>query len=122
MEPKELALEIAKAADDKKAFDIDILDLGALSDSFDYFVIASCNNNRQVDAVVDEIENKLRDGFDVRAHSIEGQRTSQWTCMDFGSVIAHIFLPEGREYYRLEHLWGDAERTRYEGEEEREEE
>ncbi len=114
MQAKEIALEAAKAADDKKAFDIVILEVGALSDSFDYFVIASVNNDRQADAVTDEIENKLRDKLDVRPLAIEGRKVSKWELIDFGSVMVHVFEPEARDYYRLESLWGDAPRLEFE--------
>ena len=114
MHAQELAIEAAKAADIKKAFDIEIIEVGALSDSFDYFVIASVNNDRQAEAVIDEVENRLRDNFNVRPLAIEGRKVSNWELIDFGSVMVHVFEPEAREYYRLESLWGDAPRVSFE--------
>ncbi len=107
MEPKDLALEIARIIDDRQGHDIVILDLREKSDITDYFVIATGDNNRMVDAIVDEIENRLRPSG-IYAFSIEGRQDNTWDLMDFGSVIVHIFQPETRDFYRLERLWGDA--------------
>ncbi|MDO5043908.1 MAG: ribosome silencing factor [Coriobacteriia bacterium] len=116
MEALDIALEAAKAADRKKAYDIKILEVGKLSDSFDYFVIASVNNDRQADAVIDEVENKMRESYAVRPLAIEGRRVSQWKLIDFGSVMVHIFDEETRDFYRLEKLWGDAPQIAFEAE------
>ncbi|MBR2834515.1 MAG: ribosome silencing factor [Coriobacteriales bacterium] len=109
MDARELALEIAKIADEKNGTDIVILDLRGISDVADFFVIATGANNRLVDALVDEVENQLRPKG-VSAFAIEGRQDNTWALMDFGAVIAHFFQPDTRALYRLERLWGDAGR------------
>ena len=113
MEPKELALDIARIIDEKKGHDIVALELAGISDIADYFVIATADNNRLVDAIVDEIENQLRPKGEL-PFAIEGRQDNVWALMDFGSVIVHVFQPQARDFYRLERLWGDAPRILFE--------
>ena len=87
-----------------------VLDLTALSDVCDYFVIMSASNSRLVDAVVDEIEERVAKTCNEHPFSIEGRDQRNWILMDYGTVIVHVFTPETRDYYRLEKLWGDAPR------------
>ena len=94
----------AQAAYDKKGEDVQVLDLTELSDVCDYFVLATGTNNRQVDSIVDEIEEKGAE----HPFSIEGREQKTWMLMDYGSVVVHVFTPEARDFYRLEKLWGDA--------------
>lgn len=108
--PLELAKVAAAAADDKKAYDIALLDLTQLSDMCDYFLIASAMNAHQADAIVDEIEKKVRLNCVEDPISIEGRDGKHWILMDYGPVVIHIFDEETRRYYRLERLWGDAPR------------
>lgn len=109
VEAVEVARVAAVSADDKKAEDVRVLDLTELSDVCDYFVIATGLNNRQVDAIVDEIEEKVAAACGgEHPISIEGREERSWILMDYGSVIVHVFTPEARDYYRLEKLWGDA--------------
>lgn len=119
METGKLARCIAEIVDSKKAEDIKILDLRGLTDSFEYFVICSCNNSKQLDAIVDEVENVLRDEHNERPYLIEGQKDGYWALLDFGAVVLHIFQEEAREYYRLEQLWGDAKVEEFSSEEEK---
>lgn len=116
MEPRDLAFEIARIIDDRKGHDIAILDLRGISDITEFFVIATGDNNRMVDAIVDEIENRLRP-VGIHAYAIEGREGEErntWDLMDFGPVIVHVFQPAARAFYRLERLWGDAPRIEYE--------
>lgn len=106
--PYELARIAAVAADSKKAEDIVVLDLSELSDVCDYFFICTASNPRQLDAVVEEIEEKIKENTGINALSHEGRAGASWVLLDFGSLVVHAFLPEARDYYRLEHLWGDA--------------
>lgn len=108
IEAREVARVAAAAADDKKATDIAVIDLTEHSDVCDYFVIATGSNNRQVDAVVDEIEERVAAACGERPFSIEGREERTWILMDYGSVVVHVFTPEAREYYRLEKLWKSA--------------
>jgi ribosome-associated protein len=105
------AADIARAAVDaaasKKADDILLLDIRDLTSMADYFVICSASTDRQLKAVVEGIEEELRqDG--VRPVHVEGEQTSGWVLVDFGDVICHVLKPAEREYYRLEDLWQGA--------------
>lgn len=111
---KTVARTAAQALYDKKAEDIAVLDLTVLSDVSDYFVIATGLNNRQVDALVDEVEEKVVKACGEKPISIEGRDERAWILMDYGSVVVHVFTPEARDYYRLEKLWGDAPRLELE--------
>lgn len=109
--PLELARIAASAADAKKATDICLLDLAGRSDVCDYFLICTAANRRLSDAIVEEIEERVRAGCGERPLSTEGRERSAWVLMDYGAVVVHVFLPETRDYYRLERLWGDAPRV-----------
>ena len=98
----------AQAAYDKKGEDVQVIDLTELSDVCDYFVLATGANNRQVDSIVDEIEEKVAEACGEHPFSIEGREQKTWMLMDYGSVVVHVFTPEARDFYRLEKLWGDA--------------
>ncbi len=100
----------AAAADDKKATDIIIIDVGEVFAVSDYFLIASGSSNRQVHAIVDGIEERLtRDGGPKPAR-IEGKESREWVLMDYGSFVVHVFHQEQRDFYQLEKLWGDRPR------------
>lgn len=105
-----LAKETGRIAEDKKAEDITILDLRNITTLTDSFVICSVTNNRQARAIVQEIEEKLAK-FGLRLDHIEGYPDSNWILMDYTDLVIHIFTKEIREYYDLEHLWGDAPRV-----------
>ena len=105
---KELALMAARALSDKKGREIQVLEIGELTTLADYFVIATAANNRQVEAIVDEIEEKVSEACGEHPFSIEGREQKTWMLMDYGSVVVHVFTPEARDFYRLEKLWGDA--------------
>lgn len=107
----ELARVAANAADDKKASDLVLLDLTGRTDVCDYFLICTGANRRLVDAVVEEIRERVGKAFDVKPLSVEGKVNATWVLMDYGSVVIHVFAPETRDFYRLERLWGDAPRV-----------
>ena len=104
---RECALLAAKAADEKKATDIMIQEVGAITSMCDYFVIATAANNRQVDAIIEEIEKKLREEGGIKPASREGLQEGTWALLDYGDIVVHVFQPEARDYYRLEDLWND---------------
>ncbi|SFT74330.1 ribosome-associated protein [Selenomonas sp. GACV-9] len=104
---------ICKAASDKKARDIVVMDMQGLMSSTDYFVICSANTATQVRAIADNIEEAM-DEAKIPFNHKEGYREGEWVLLDYGDVVAHIFMQEAREYYALERLWGDAELTPYE--------
>lgn len=110
--PLELAKVAATAADDKKATDILALDLTDTSDMCDYFVICTVANNPMMDAVVEEIQDKVRINCGEKPLSVEGRAGSTWVLVDYGAVVIHVFREEARDFYRLERLWGDAPHVR----------
>jgi ribosome-associated protein len=105
----EIARRVAKAADEKKAFDILILDLRSLTSIADYFVICSGSSTTQVGAITDGIGEALAH-IGVHPSHIEGETEAKWILMDYGDVVVHIFEDQTRAYYVLERLWGDAPR------------
>ncbi|HEV7680254.1 MAG TPA: ribosome silencing factor [Candidatus Dormibacteraeota bacterium] len=105
MSPSELADLIATAAADKKARDVVTLDLRGKTTIADFFVICEGDTDRQVRAIVDNIEAMARQSG-VRPLNVAGLRDASWACLDFDSVIAHVFLPGERTFYDLEGLWG----------------
>jgi ribosome-associated protein len=109
---KRLTGEVAKAvraALDKKAQDIVVLDLRHTPAFTDYFVLCSGQNHRQVKAIADAVEEALR-AAKVRPAHVEGYDRAEWILMDYFNFIVHVFSPQTREFYSLERLWGDAER------------
>jgi ribosome-associated protein len=109
---KRLSGEVAKAVNaalDKKATDVVVLDLRHTPAFTDYFVLCSGQNSRQVKAIADAVEESLR-AAKVRPSHIEGYDRAEWVLMDFFNFIVHVFVPQTREFYSLERLWGDAER------------
>jgi ribosome-associated protein len=112
---REDALKIAElaaiAADDRKATDIEILDLTEMSDVTDYFVIVTTTNNPQTQAVVEHVEEVVKKATGDSPLSIEGRDGLRWVLLDYGCVVVHVMHTEARDYYRLERLWGDAPRV-----------
>jgi len=102
---KNLVEKIVTAAEDKKARDVQVLDVDGVSMVTDSFVICSANSNTQVKAIADHIEKELADAGIKMFHQ-EGYREGQWILMDFGTCIVHIFVEAEREFYNLERLWG----------------
>ena len=109
----ELAMAIANAADDRKAEDISILQVGDASYLADYFVIATGFTNVQVRAIARSIESTLETDCGRSPLRIEGAEEGKWVIYDYGEVIAHIFQPREREYYDLEAFWGHVQRIEF---------
>jgi ribosome-associated protein len=105
--PLDLARRIVELAEDKKAADIVLLDLGELTTLADAFVICSGGSERQISAIADGILETLRDEG-VKPIGREGTAESHWVLVDFGSVIVHVFTPPERDYYQLEKHWAGA--------------
>ena len=103
----ELARRIVALAEDKKAADIVLLDLTALTTVADYFIVASGGSERQLEAIADGIVSGMRDER-VHAYGREGTAASHWILVDFGTVIVHVFTPPERDYYQLERHWAEA--------------
>jgi ribosome-associated protein len=109
---KRLTGDVAKAvraALDKKALDVVVLDLRNTPAFTDFFVLCSGTSQRQVKAIADAVEDTLR-AAKVRAAHVEGYERADWILLDFFTFIIHVFTPQTREFYSLERLWGDAER------------
>ena len=109
---RRLAADVARAvraALDKKASDVVVLDLRSTPAFTDHFVLCSGQNPRQVKAIADAIEEAMR-AAKVKPSHIEGYDRAEWILMDFFTFIVHVFSPQTREFYSLERLWGDAER------------
>ena len=104
------ALECARAALDKKAVDLVVLDVGALTSIADYLVICTGKSDRQVQAIAQAIDAELREQGE-RPVAIEGMSRGQWVLIDCGDVIVHVFYKPVREFYDLERLWEHAPRV-----------
>jgi ribosome-associated protein len=102
----------AAAASDKKARDIVILDMEGVTLVADHFVICSANSTTQVQAIADNIEERLEQAG-IKLLRKEGYREARWVLMDFGACVVHVFVEEDRRYYSLERLWGDAKSYAY---------
>lgn len=106
----EKAKKIAFILDDKKANDINVVKIEAISPIADYFVIATGTSNTHVRSLADEVEEKLKKENDTPPTRIEGYRSNSWILIDYDNVIVHIFTKEGREFYDLDRLWADGEK------------
>ncbi|MGN0182768.1 MAG: ribosome silencing factor [Candidatus Ornithomonoglobus sp.] len=109
-----------KALDDKKASNIELLDVSQQTSLGEYFVIASCQSTVQVRACADEVEEQLEAAGITVLHR-EGYSTGSWVLMDYGDVIVHVMQQEAREFYGIERLWDDAGTAKDKKEEETEE-
>ena len=108
MRPETLVGEIARYATDKKASDVVELDLRAVLDYTDFYLICSGNTSRQTKAIHDGILEGLKHGPELLPRRVEGAAGAEWILMDYLDVVAHIFTPQARDFYRLEDLWGEA--------------
>jgi len=100
-----------KCAADKKAFDMLVLDLRNIASFTEFFIIASGANQRQVQAIADEINEQLKKQLSSRAIRIEGYRSGEWVLLDYGDFVVHLFNGDAREFYDLARLWRDAGRV-----------
>jgi ribosome-associated protein len=103
--PDSLAQKIADILDDRKAEQVVVLDISRLSVLADYFVIASGRSELQVDALYNDLRDKMEKEGIHHKHLDKGKR---WIVMDYGDIIVHIFHHEERAFYNLERLWADA--------------
>lgn len=101
-----LATIAALAADDKLAEEIAVLDVSDVLNISDIFVIASASNERQVTAIVEEVEDKLTEAG-VEPIRREGAREGRWALLDYGEFVVHVFRTQEREFYGLDRLWRD---------------
>jgi ribosome-associated protein len=98
-----------QAADAKQAKEIRVLDLRPVTSFADFFVICTGSNGRQIQAIADEIQHRLKK-LGEHAHNVEGYTNADWVLMDYGDYLIHIFSEKARAYYDLERLWRDAKK------------
>ena len=111
-ESKQIIDTIIDGIQEKKGKEIVVVDMLELGNSIcDYFVICQGNSPTQVSAITDSIEDTVRINCKKKPYSIDGLRNSQWVAMDYGDILVHIFLPDVRKFYDIEHLWADATLT-----------
>jgi ribosome-associated protein len=108
LEAQEIARRIVEIASDKQASDIVLLDIRPIATVADYFVVLSTASERQMTALVRDLEQSLRNDDGVRPLRVEGQAASGWVLIDYGDVVVHLFSAEQRSFYRLEELWAAA--------------
>jgi len=100
-------LEAVRAAEEKQARNIKVLDLREVTTFADFFVIVNGANTRQIQSIADEVHHRLKKLGEI-PNSIEGYDNAEWVLVDYGDYLVHIFSDKAREYYDLEHLWRDA--------------
>jgi ribosome-associated protein len=106
----ERIITAAHAAAEKKAIDIVVLDLREIATFTDYFVITSGTNERQVQAISDEVYETLKKAGSPAAR-VEGYKTAEWILLDYGDFIVHVFEQKSRNFYDLERLWRESKRV-----------
>jgi ribosome-associated protein len=106
---EKLAYLIADAADDRKAAEITLIKIGNVSVMADYFVIVTGFSTVQVRAIATSITQRVQEVLSLSARSVQGYTDGSWVLVDYGDVIAHILMPDEREYYNLEAFWAHGE-------------
>lgn len=111
-ENKKLIQGIIEGIQDKKGKKIIVADLTKIEDTIcQYFIICEGNSPSHVAAIVESVKEFAREGAGSKPSSIDGLRNAEWVAMDYTDVLVHIFLPDTRNFYNLEHLWADAQLT-----------
>ena len=109
MEDNKILVVAANALNEKKALQLEAIKVGDLTVITDYFLIATATSSTHVHSLADDVEEKLaKEG--ILPNRIEGRSTG-WILLDYGQVIIHVFTPQMREFYNLEHLWSDGEKV-----------
>lgn len=112
-EAKNLVQKITEGIQEKKGKNIVVADLSAIDEAIcNYFVICEGNSPTQVAAIVDSIKEYVHKETGHKPAAIDGLRNAQWVAIDYNEILVHVFLPEARMFYDLEHLWADAKLTR----------
>ena len=106
--PKEIAIAVTKALDEKKGMDIKLLKIDRVSSLADYFLICTGTSNTHVKTLCDYAEYTL-ENLGESMLGREGHRGNSWELLDYGTIVIHVFTEEAREFYALERLWADAE-------------
>ncbi|MFM2430972.1 MAG: hypothetical protein RLZZ511_2185 [Cyanobacteriota bacterium] len=110
---EKMAWVIADAADDRKAGDIVLIKIGDVSVIADYLIIATGFSTVQVRAIANSIDDKMKEVYGRKARALQGYSEGTWILADYGDVIAHVMLPDEREYYGLEAFWSHGETTQF---------
>jgi ribosome-associated protein len=110
IDSREKAVLLCRFALEKKAYDLVLMEVRALTSIADYFIVCSGRSDRQAQSIAQGIEENMR-GMGVRPQSVEGSARGQWILIDFSDVIVHVFYQPVREFYDLEGLWIDAPRV-----------
>jgi ribosome-associated protein len=103
--------EAIRAAQDRKAVNLTVLDVGKICSFADYFVICSGTSTRHTRAISDAIQEQLKKKWDLHPAHLEGYTQSEWILMDYFNFVVHIFSERAREFYNLERLWKAAPRV-----------
>ena len=112
-EAKKLIKQITEGIQEKKGKNIVIADLTKIEDTIcNYFVICQGSSTSQVTAIVESVKEFARKGAETKPYAVDGLRNAEWVAMDYADVLVHVFLPETRNFYNLEHLWADAKLTK----------
>ena len=106
--PKEIAIAVTKALDEKKGMDIKLLKIDKVSSLADYFLICTGTSNTHVKTLCDYAEYALEQAGETMLGR-EGHRGNSWELLDYGTIVVHVFTEEARKFYDLERLWADAE-------------
>jgi len=109
--PAQIAEQIVRALEEKKARDIKVLKTDKLTVLADYFVLCTGTSTTHIKTLTDEVEKRLKEAGEPALRR-EGYRSGGWVLLDFGCVIVHLFLEDTRKFYALERLWGDAEEVK----------
>jgi ribosome-associated protein len=106
---EDLALLAAKAADDRKAGDMTLLNISGVSFIADYLLIVTGFSRAQLRAISESVQEKIKETYGLLPMSTEGLSHGDWVLVDYGDVIVHVMSPDGREFYNLEAFWGHGE-------------
>ncbi len=109
---RELAIACARSCDDFRGKDTIILDVSQITPLFDFFVLTTGTNSRQIKALAEGADAAMKERGSPKI-SVDGRDSSNWIVQDYGDVILHVFSPDGRSQYDLEGLWGDAKRVEW---------
>ena len=96
---------VVEALEDVKGYDIEVYNTARLPSMFERVVIATGDSNRQVKALADHVQERIREQG-ARVYGVEGERNGEWVLVDLGDVVVHIMHPTVREFYNLEEIWG----------------
>ena len=111
-ETQELVQKIVEGIQEKKGYKIVVADLTRIGDTIcKYFVICQGNSTSHVSAITDSIREYVKENTGIKPIGADGLANAEWVAMDYADVMVHIFLPDVREHYNLEHLWADAKLT-----------